>query len=58
MEYNGIPSLDCLPYTSENGTSGSCPSGCVDGEEMTKYKIQGDSVHTFSNPQSIQLDML
>jgi cathepsin B len=59
MEYNGIVPLSCLAYTSgENGTTGSCPATCNDGSPYQFYKAQALSTKTYSDPQSIQVDML
>jgi cathepsin B len=41
---HGIPSNSCLPYTSGNGNTGSCPGKCADGSAPTFYKAK--------NPQS------
>jgi len=58
MEYDGIVSLACLPYTSGNGTTGLCPLHCTDGEAYKKYHVKLLSTKTFSNPKSIQIELL
>jgi len=58
MEYNGIVSDTCFPYSSGNGTAPSCISSCVDGSPFTKYKVKPFSTKSFSNPTSIQVEII
>merc|ERR1712065_122 len=36
MEQHGVTTWDCLPYTSGNGTTGSCPARCADGSSIKR----------------------
>ena len=38
VEKQGVTSWECLPYTSGNGTTGSCPSHCADGSPIKRVK--------------------
>lgn len=41
MTYSGLALDSCIPYTSGNGTTQSCPSTCVDGSPIKRYKAEG-----------------
>lgn len=38
LHFKGVPSDECVPYTSIDGTAGSCPKKCVDGTDIQMYK--------------------
>jgi len=37
MTDHGVTTWDCLPYTSGNGTTGSCPARCADGSPIKRF---------------------
>jgi cathepsin B len=49
MTNTGIPSDECVPYTSGGGQTGTCPSTCADGSEIVfhhaknSYQVKGES---------------
>jgi len=55
MEWAGILSLDCFPYTAGNGTVPDCPSSCVNGSQpFKKYYAAEFSQSTFLTAWEIQ----
>eukprot|EP00455_Lapot_gusevi_P057307 TRINITY_DN9718_c0_g1_i3.p1 TRINITY_DN9718_c0_g1~~TRINITY_DN9718_c0_g1_i3.p1 ORF type:complete len:323 (+),score=73.39 TRINITY_DN9718_c0_g1_i3:62-970(+) len=58
IEYQGIPSDPCYPYTSgQTGIAGECPATCTDGSAMKLFR--GASAYRL-NPgvEQIQQDMM
>jgi cathepsin B len=52
----GIPTEECLPYTSSEGVRGACPKTCVDGSEPRFFRTK--SIKTFRNTDDVKLDIL
>lgn len=53
LQNNGAASLDCMPYTSGSGTTGSCPQKCHDGSTPKFYKAKNSyHVQGVSNIQT------
>lgn len=40
MTRYGVATDTCIPYTSEGGSVGRCPSKCVDGSPIVRYKAK------------------
>jgi cathepsin B len=38
IQQNGITTDSCMPYTSGNGVTGTCPTKCADGTTLRYYK--------------------
>jgi len=56
MRDDGLPTLDCVPYTSgSSGSSGSCPSSCANGDEMKFYKAASE--YSLSSIDDIKTDI-
>ncbi|KAJ4462340.1 putative Cathepsin B [Paratrimastix pyriformis] len=53
MEWEGLPTLQCLPYTSGSGDSGKCKKECANGEPYVTHKVKTFSVKGFTNEAAI-----
>ncbi|EGC28440.1 hypothetical protein DICPUDRAFT_51857 [Dictyostelium purpureum] len=59
MELHGIPTYGCFPYTSGNGTDGSCvKNSCVDNEQYTLYRAKPLTLKTCASVECIQQDIM
>eukprot|EP01127_Copromyxa_protea_P010573 TRINITY_DN2577_c0_g1_i1.p2 TRINITY_DN2577_c0_g1~~TRINITY_DN2577_c0_g1_i1.p2 ORF type:complete len:163 (-),score=34.34 TRINITY_DN2577_c0_g1_i1:6-494(-) len=38
LQSKGVPTIECVPYTSGNGDVQSCPTQCEDGDQYRLYK--------------------
>jgi len=56
MKETGVPTLECMPYTSGGGVTGTCPPKCRDGSEPVFYKAK--SVFSVKGEQHIQNELM
>jgi len=56
MQKQGVPTAQCVSYTSGTGNNGICPSTCDNGMNLQFFKAT--SVLTYSSPASIQAAIL
>lgn len=54
MEWAGVLTLECLPYTAGNGNVVSCPSSCPGTPPYKKYYAQKFSQNTYLTVNEIQ----
>lgn len=53
---HGIPSDQCVPYTSQDGNSNPCPFHCADGSAFKFYKSVNPK--EFVGPAEIQMELM
>jgi cathepsin B len=56
IQYNGIPTEQCVSYKSGGGSSGTCPKTCDNGSPFVFYKTT--NVKSFTSPAAIQLEVM
>jgi len=54
MEFVGLPTLSCVPYTSGDGQKGKCVKTCVNGETYTPHRVKWLSAKAYKNEKAIQ----
>lgn len=54
--WTGVASDDCVPYTSGDGKTGTCPTTCKNGSEIKLYK--SNFAHAHTSVSSIQMDII
>jgi len=54
MEFEGIVSDSCFPYTAGNGTAAPCVKKCQDGSEWTPHKVKLFSTKGYKTESAIQ----
>ncbi|EGG17589.1 hypothetical protein DFA_08585 [Cavenderia fasciculata] len=58
MEWKGLPTFECYPYTAGNGTDGTCQRQCADGSAMTYYRAKPFSMTTCNSVACIQNEII
>jgi len=60
LENTGIVSDSCMPYTSGDGTTGSCPNKCADGSNFLggKHHAKKGSSANIKGEASIQMSIM
>jgi len=48
----GLATDKCIPYTSQSGSVAACPTKCVDGSAITRYKAKSYSHISAANMQN------
>ena len=61
LERSGLPTLDCLPYSSQQGDAPSCSTvekGCADGTPLTRYYAKTLSTRWYIRVSSIKKEIM
>eukprot|EP01015_Nassula_variabilis_P002938 TRINITY_DN1177_c0_g1_i1.p1 TRINITY_DN1177_c0_g1~~TRINITY_DN1177_c0_g1_i1.p1 ORF type:complete len:263 (+),score=64.33 TRINITY_DN1177_c0_g1_i1:91-879(+) len=56
FQYKGIPSDECVPYTSDKGDVEDCPKECKDGSKIELYRTK--NIRTYDTIEDAKLDIL
>lgn len=49
LKKTGVPTAECMPYTSQEGNVEACPIKCVDGSEIVLKKVLNYRLHETYN---------